>query len=335
MTLKTKVKKKIPIETPIHRLADMLQHKRPANTVDVDWFIERYIEPVCNKLGGFYDDAGNYIVRIGEDSRVLFSSHTDTVHSTGGKQRVVVSGDFFKVSSTEQSNCLGADDTTGVWLMLEILRQPNPIKGLYIFHASEEIGGIGSSYIAKNYYNLLHGIDYAIAFDRKGTTSIVTHQAGGRCCSEDFSDSLAKLLPAGYVSDAGGTFTDTANYTDIIPECTNISVGYFSQHTSSETQSISHAMLLRDAMLKFDESKLVCKRVAGEIDYNDELYYYNSFNRYSYGYGNKHNTKKKYKFDTHSYYDLYDYVRQNPDKITDFLNDLGYDAEYFYSYHNY
>ena len=313
---------------PIYRLAQMLQWKRPAHSANVMWFIEDYIAPVCDRHGGFFDDAGNYIVRIGDDSKVLYSSHTDTVHNKGGKQKIVINGDLLKVSHTEQSNCLGGDCTTGVWLMLEMIRAK--VKGLYIFHADEEIGGLGSSYIAKNHPDLFFGIDYAIAFDRKGTNSIITHQVGGRCCSNEFAASLAMLLPLGYVNDSGGTFTDTANYIDIIPECTNISVGYFNQHTINETQSISHAMSLRDAMLKFDETKLVCKRIAGEPDY-DDLPYYSAygFNKKSYKY------KKSYDFVGTDYYSLYDYVRTNPDVVTDFLEDMGYDITYFNSRHPY
>ena len=40
-------------------------------------------------------------------------------------------------------------------------------------------------------------------------------------------------------TDTGGSFTDTANYTDIIPECTNLSCGYYNAHTQSEYQ-ITH-----------------------------------------------------------------------------------------------
>jgi len=299
------------VSKPIARLIDMLKYKRPANSVDVSLFIERYIEPVCNKHGGFYDEEQNYIVKIGKETRVLFSSHTDTVHVSGGIQKLSVNGDYIKLHRTETSNCLGADDTTGVWLMLEMIRAN--VSGLYIFHASEEIGGIGSSYIARYNPSLVAGIDFCIAFDRKDIASVITHQGGARCCSDEFSASLMDLLPIGYRNDTGGTFTDSANYTDIIPECTNVSIGYFDQHTNKEMQSISHAMLLRESMLCFDETKLVCKRVAGEIDYSDNRYYYKSYNTFD-----------------DNYYDLYDYVRNNPDIVADFLNDNGYDISYFH-----
>jgi hypothetical protein len=72
-------------------------------------------------LGCEIDKAGNVIKRIG-DSRVMWSSHTDTVHRSEGYQRVTVNGDLFKVAHGQpDSNCLGADCTTGVWLMREMI----------------------------------------------------------------------------------------------------------------------------------------------------------------------------------------------------------------------
>lgn len=313
-------------DTPISRLGYLLQYKRPANTSMITWFIDQFIVPVCKPLGGYYDLAGNYLVRIG-DSRVLWSSHTDTVHNAAGTQKIVVSGDRLKVSASEKADCLGADCTTGVWLMLEMI-QAN-VAGLYVFHASEEIGGIGSSHIADQTPDVLAGIDYAIAFDRKGTHSIITHQSSGRCCSDVFADSLSLLLPIGFVADAGGTFTDTANYTHLIGECSNISVGYFDQHTGKETQSMSHALDLRDAMLAFDESKLITSRKAGEIDPDDYLGFTGAYYQQRYGSGASYS---KYSCDNpaqDTYFDLYDYIRANPDHAADLLESLGYDVSYF------
>ena len=43
-----------------------------------------------------------------------------------------------------------------------------------------------------------------------------------------------------YKKDEGGVYTDSAEFTDIIPECTNISVGYYKEHTVNETQDIQY-----------------------------------------------------------------------------------------------
>jgi hypothetical protein len=321
-----KRKSKLVRDNPINSLAKMLSTMRPANSHAVDAFVDDWILPLGAKL----DYAGNAIIRIGDNSRVLWSCHTDTVHRNEGIQRVSVNGDFFKVAHGQASSCLGADCTTGVWLMREMILAG--VNGLYVFHAGEEIGGIGSSWLAKNNAGLFDGIDYAIAFDRKGYDSVITHQLGGRCASDAFAASIALQLPDAYKKDDTGTFTDTANYTDLVSECTNLSVGYFAQHTAGETQSISHAIALREAMLAFDETKLVKSRVAGEADDafawagyyrmskkgNYQPSYYDHYDDYDDG------RSRYYASLCDGFHALADYVQLNADGVADFLEAMGF-----------
>lgn len=78
--------------------------------------------------------------------------------------------------------------------------------------------------------------------------------------------SLAAILGGDYKLDDTGTFTDTANYTDLVGECTNISVGYYDQHTSLEVQDIQFAEALLDVLISSDFSTLVVERKAGDLD---------------------------------------------------------------------
>lgn len=212
---------------------------------------------------------------MGTDSPILFSSHTDTVHKAAGKQQVIYGQG---TAWSEDSNCLGADDTTGVWLMMNMIRAGVP--GTYVFHSDEEIGGLGSNFVAKKLPHKLKGIKYAIAFDRKGYVDIVTHQFAGMTASDEFAKSLASILhPLTFAPSDGGTFTDTANYADIVPECSNLAVGYFHQHTAKEWQDCDFAIQLLDALIAADWSKLVCKREPG--DYGETI-----FSRHSNGHFN-------------------------------------------------
>lgn len=230
----------------------MLRYRRPAGSDTEKAFIDRFIRP----LGVEEDEAGNLIKRIG-DVPVLWSCHTDTVHREEGFQKVACfKGGTVALAKGEKSNCLGADCTTGVWIMTEMIKAKVP--GLYIFHRAEERGGIGSTWIAEKTPELLTGIKYAIAFDRFGTTSVITHQFG-RCCSDKFAISLAAQLP-GYGLDSGGIFTDTACYTELVPECTNLSVGYFGHHSANESQDVGHMMWLLKRMKNLKIEKLVVDR---------------------------------------------------------------------------
>lgn len=244
--------------TELEVYAEMLTYMRPAGSKAEKRFIKKFIRP----LGAEPDGFGNYWFVLGKDTKVLWSSHTDTVHRQGGYQEITAKDGLI---SAVGSNCLGADCTTGVWLMRQMILAKVP--GVYVFHRQEECGGVGSNFIAKTRPEILDTIDYAIAFDRKGNKSVITHQMGQRCASEAFVRSIAPMLPNGdYESDDGGTFTDTANYMDFIPECTNISVGYLAQHTPKETQDVRHLIDLAKCMIAFDETKLVAARDPKVID---------------------------------------------------------------------
>jgi hypothetical protein len=246
--------------------AAMITYRRPAYGKTEREFRERFIAP----LGTREDKVGNMILRIG-DAPVLWSCHTDTQHRQEGQQVVAVDGQGTMYLKDPLSSCLGADDAAGVWLMREMIRAKR--EGLYIFHAAEEMGGVGSSWIASNTPELLAGIDFAIALDRKGTNSIITHQGGERCCSDAFARSLGRGLimgiGPGMVPDDTGLFTDTANYVDLVPECTNLSVGYEHEHSRAETIDLHHLVAIRNALLNLNIDNLVCEREAGESDYLD------------------------------------------------------------------
>jgi hypothetical protein len=127
---------------------------------------------------------------------------------------------------------LGGDDTAGVWLMLNLLSSGVP--GLYIFFRSEERGSNGSHYMERNEPNILEGINKAVALDRRDYFDVITHQGGTRTCSDKFAKAIANQLGGGYKPSSGGIHCDSANLTYLVPECTNISVGYFQEHTNNE-----------------------------------------------------------------------------------------------------
>ena len=247
-------------QLPYDKLVRMHEFKRPHGSKTERKFIKEYLtDTLHDKLR--IDKFGNRYVRI-SDAPIMWSCHLDTVHASKGQQKIGFDGDEMGVAATEPSNCLGADDTAGVWLMLEMIAKNRP--GLYIFHRGEEVGCLGSKYIAKKEQKLLEGIKFAIALDRKGTTDVITRQRGTRTCSDEFAKSLAEELGMGYKPDSTGIYTDTAEYTDLIGECTNISVGYRNAHQRVERLDLVHIFLLRDALLALDWEKLVAKREPGE-----------------------------------------------------------------------
>ena len=258
------------------KITRLFTSMRPAYTEAEEHFVQKYL--MCDEMvaqGMAQDGYGNCLIKVqnadGSDSKTLWSCHTDSVHRKSGVQEVHFDPLTDKFS-TPDGSCLGADDNSGTYILLELLRKRIP--GLYIFHRAEEVGGCGSSWIAQHSSELLEQYDRAIAFDRKDIYSIITHQGSKRCCSDEFADDLAEKLGMNHRTDSGGSFTDTANYDHIIPECTNLSVGYFNAHSARETQLLDYLWQLKDAFANMDCESLVTHRNPdAPVEYSSGGYY--------------------------------------------------------------
>jgi hypothetical protein len=67
-------------------------------------------------------------------------------------------------------------------------------------------------------------------------------------------------------------YTDTAEFTDDIPECTNISVGYYNEHGDRENLDIVHFAALAVACAKLDWEALPVDRDPTVPDYKSYKY---------------------------------------------------------------
>lgn len=247
--------------SPYGELLDMLTYQRPKDSGAEKAFCLRYIASIP---GALQDIHGNWHVVIGDNPANLWSCHTDTVHMMSGRQTITVDAlgiaSLSRRSKLHGANCLGADDTAGVWLCRQLALRG--VTGHYIFHYGEERGGIGSSALTAVSSHLVDGITCAIALDRRGTDDVITHQFG-RCASQAFARALADALNVHdfmYAPSDEGIFTDTANYVDLVPECTNLSVGYQHEHSTWETLDTGHLQRLLDALSTLDTTRLPIER---------------------------------------------------------------------------
>ncbi len=227
-------------------LQSILAMKRPLGS-ESDTY-ERFLRP----LGVQQDPlSGNYTLRIGESS-TLFSCHLDTVEWTGGKQRI----EWDQTTQTMRvagGGILGADDGAGLYLMMQMIEAQIP--ALYLFHWGEESGGLGSTQLVEQNPELLRGIRQAIAFDRRGTTDLITHQRKQRTASEAYVARLSAALGMGHRA-AHGSFTDTYHYKEWVAECTNLSVGYQDEHTEEEWLDCAYLERLLERLLRVDWEEL-------------------------------------------------------------------------------
>lgn len=196
-------------------------------------------------------------------SRSLFVAHVDTVHRVGGKNKVIKTDKRWSANGAP----LGADDGAGVAILAHMISHGVP--GYYIFTQGEEVGGIGAKWLADHMPGLLKQFDRAIAFDRRATYSVITHQGMGRCASEKFGDALSDAFNKRgmlFATDDGGVYTDTAEFVDFIPECTNVSAGYDMEHTERETLDMDHFMDLCKTVIKIDWEALPVVRDPAAVE---------------------------------------------------------------------
>lgn len=220
-------------------------------------------EELINHLPPNYskDSHGNYFVKIGE-SKTCFTCHLDTASRDQSDVTHVFEGNFIK---TNGESILGADDKAGMTILLHMIK--NEIPGYYCFFIGEEVGCVGSSAAAKD--EMWRDFDRMISFDRRGTSSIITFQSSRRCCSDEFAIGIQSEFSKNgleMILDTGGVWTDSAEFTDIIPECTNISVGYYREHSTEEYQDIVYLQKLCDVVIKVDWESLPTIWEAGKIE---------------------------------------------------------------------
>ncbi len=216
------------------------------------------------------DGHGNYFITIG-NSRTMFTCHLDTASANFEDVNHRFSGDFIMSDGT---TILGADDKAGMIILLHMIE--NNIPGTYYFFVGEEVGCIGSGRLSGTYEGGLY--DRCVSFDRRGYGSIITHQFWSRCCSDNFANALKlemNLTGLNFNLDDTGITTDSASFMEQIPECTNISVGYFNEHTIREKQNISFLEKLCKSLCLINWELLPTERKPGlsflEMDMDPDL----------------------------------------------------------------
>ena len=224
------------------------------------------------------DGNGNYWKKIG-DNKIMFCGHLDTYCHDYKRVWHEIDENIIK---TDGTTTLGGDDKAGITVMIKMMEAGVP--GTYYFFRGEEgvtspTGTWGSKQALKSRKEFFTQFDKCIAFDRKGFASIISEQMYTECCSSEFVKALeAEFKKNGleYKDDPTGMWCDSGVFMETIPECTNISVGYKSEHTFNETQDIEHLEKLVKAAIAIDWESLPVKRDPTQVS--------RGIGRYSYDY---------------------------------------------------
>jgi len=255
-----------PTEEMMHVLERALSVKRRASSEGemafVAWLARRLPITAIDEAGNVHVD-----MRTKPAHKTLFVAHTDTMHRGTGPNLVDKSTSQWKADGDD---VLGADDGAGVAVLCGLIKAGVP--GYYIFTRSEERGGVGAIHLSLEHAELLVGFDRAVAVDRKDVFSVITHQFAGRCCSTAFADALCDELNAlgmMMMPDDTGVYTDTAEFMELIPECTNISAGYNREHTPHESLDTEYLQQLLAAMVQVKWDALPVERDPEDGDAED------------------------------------------------------------------
>jgi len=207
------------------------------------------------------DQIGNYHKIIGE-SETLFTCHLDNYCKEKEKVNHVITDNII---ATDETTVLGGDNKAGVLAILYLIS--NNVPGHYCFFIGEEpilSGGLyGSTLFAEHYIDMVKDYKRAIAFDRKQMGSIITRQSAQYCCSEEFTNELIERFAEQGLemqADPTGYYTDTSSFMEIIPECTNISIGVWGEHTFKEYVDIEYTEKVAIAASKIDWESLPTNR---------------------------------------------------------------------------
>jgi len=235
------------------------------------------------------DAHGNYYIKIGK-TKTIFCAHLDTYCYEYKRVWHVIEGNKIK---TDGTTTLGGDDKAGVVILIKMIEARVP--GLYLFFRGEEgvtspTGTWGSQQAIKTYKDNFKKYDRCIAFDRRDINSVISQQMYSECCSPSFVNALITDLKnngLNYKDDPTGMWCDSGVFMEIIPECTNLSVGYDDEHTFKESQDIDHLEKLVEACIKINWETLPTERDPSKVSYGVDNYNYDYNYEWDYQYGGR------------------------------------------------
>lgn len=155
----------------------------------------------------------------------LICAHVDTVRRKIPMLRL----DSITNTITGSGDILGGDDRAGVYILYSLI--DSGIPAIYCLFDEEETGGAGVEEFMDNHEDIITSSTCYIGLDRRGSTDAATY-------SYTSSKLLLMLGDYGY-KQKDGSCTDVSRLESAYPKATvNLSVGFYSEHTSNEYLSI-------------------------------------------------------------------------------------------------
>lgn len=256
-----------------------------------EWPMLSAIINECYKIGNVefeIDSFANIFVTkntSNPDYYVGVIAHTDCVLQHNNKSINVKNGKIFGRNPVNEKQIgLGADDTVGVCIALQLLKAFPDLK--VCFTTEEEIGFNGADTAAEN-INFFHDVSYLIQADRHGSSDLITFTNGIYSASEDWLQEVTPIMCKHGYKEEYGIGTDVGVISEKLElSGVNISCGYYSEHTDKEYIVISETQKCLDFMEDIIKNVPLDRQYEIKIDYK-------AYNRY---FGSK-SYEPNYKFD--------------------------------------
>lgn len=174
---------------------------------------------------------GEYLVAVG--SKIGLVAHLD-VFGDKPPQEIVYNKNYM----TAINSILGADDRTGVFIILKMLQIG--FRPTIIFTHDEEKGTIGATKFTKDFEDI--GVNYLIQLDRRGS-GVVFYDND----NQEFLNYVLSFRD----KEEYGSYSDISV---LCPNCgvsgCNLGVGYYNEHTVGEYQDLNILSDTLDVVIK-------------------------------------------------------------------------------------
>ena len=200
-----------------------------------------FVKKFCKKNGitCTSDKKGNMYLVKGDGIRACVVAHMDTVFKIDPDMSIMESDTIMiGYSKKRMEQCgLGADDKVGVYMVLQMMKKFDNIKGLLT--VEEEIGCLGAKEVQLSFFN---DVSFAIQADRKGFGEIVVEASNSeysdiKLCSAKFTNTIASTINKfGFVTTKNGGSTDVVALKQMgLDICVmNVCCGYYEPHEETE-----------------------------------------------------------------------------------------------------
>jgi hypothetical protein len=199
--------------------------------------MSNFVAGVLDEHGIVYHEYGNCLYRIIPDAPMI-CAHMDEVSNKPKKNKLKVKFDkrFQDLKIYNPNGAIGGDDKNGIWILLQILTDPDFKNKLsFIFSVEEECGGMTEDIIEMHLKDF-ETVPYCLVFDRWGFSDVIGVK--NRFCCDDLMEALEPAMRDFAYSSSSGFFCDAQTLSCAVA-CVNISCGYYQPHTEQDFTILS------------------------------------------------------------------------------------------------